>query len=363
MRAAWLTWRINRFEILFVLAVAALVAASAWVVAAQIRGLGLTDALCWPRTQDAGYATPACDRMMESFWPLTSQAALIRVVLTIAPALLGVILGVPVVARELELRTASFSWALTPSRWRWLLARFVPMLLVGVAGLVVVAWAGTMLFDALWLGRYGPDLTEVAAEGVALVARGLAAVAVALLIGSLVGRTMPALLVGVVVLGGWGLFVVPRAQAILADQRTVWQVDDAWRDGGSYLEYLEQGTFDQTRPGLPGEPGARVDEYAWNDNVQGQIEQACGASPDGASPDGASAAPDYDYQSPEYQAWDACAQPFWEQRPTAEYAVWDLVVPRSAWGDFVTLDVIMSALLGGVALLLTVVVVRYRRPE
>jgi hypothetical protein len=295
--------------------------------------------------------------MMEQFWPLQSQANLVRVVLTIAPALLGIILGVPVVARELELRTASFSWALTPSRWRWLLARFLPMLLVRVAGLAVVAWAGTTLFDALWLGRYGPDLTEVAAAGVPLVARGLAAVAVALLVGAVVGRTMPALLIAVVVLAGWGLFVVPRAQAMLAEQRAVWQSGESWLEGGSHLQWMDQGTFDQTRPGLPGEPGTRVSEDAWGEHIQQQIAEACGPSPE--DPDD----PDYDYQSPEYQAFSTCAEPFWDQEPTDQYAPWELVVPRSAWADFVALDVVMSLLLGGTAFVLTMVVVAHRRPE
>lgn len=354
MRATWLTWRINRFEILFVLALAAFVGVSAWVLADQIRSLGLTEALCWPRDPDSGsYATPECDRMMESFWPLTSQANMVRVVLTIAPGLLGVILGVPIVARELELRTASFSWALTPSRWRWLLARFLPMLLVGVVGLAVVAWAGTTLFDALWLGRYGPDLTEVAAQGVALVVRGLAAVALALLIGAIVGRTMPALLIAVVVFAGWGLLVVPRAQAILADQRAVWQREDEdqWRTGVQMLTYVDYAFFDPSRAGEPGEPGIRVDqEAAWSD-IDAQIEATCGPAPD-----------DENGESPEYRAWARCTEPITTeaQRHIVQASK---VVHRDAWDDFVALDVAMSLVLGAGALLATVVVVAVRKPE
>lgn len=356
MRATWLTWRINRFEIVFVIALAALVGVSAWVLADQIRGLGLTEAACWPRTESGRYATPACDAMMEQFWPLTDQANLIRVVLTIAPALLGVILGVPVVARELELRTASFSWALTPSRPRWLLARFLPMLLVGVVALVVIEWAGTTLFDALWLGRYGPDLTEVAAQGVALVARGLAAVAVALLVGALVGRTMPALLIAVVVLAGWGLFVVPKAQAVLAEQRTIWQQDGSWRMGGSYLQALDEGVFDTSVAGRDGEPGARIDLDARYAQIDERRAETCGDPPDGDDPD-------YDYDSPEFQTWVRCTEPFDTEYRDLEERRWNLVVPRSAWGDFAALDVVMSTLLGGTALVLTMVVVARRRPE
>jgi ABC-type transport system involved in multi-copper enzyme maturation permease subunit len=351
MRATWLTWRINRFEILFVLALAAFVGVSAWVLADQIRSLGMTEALCWPRNEDYGYATPACDAMMEQFWPLVSQASLIRVVLTIAPGLLGIILGVPVVAREVELRTASFSWALTPSRWRWLIARFLPMLLVGVVALAVVAWAGTTLFDALWLGRYGPDLTEVAAQGVALVVRGLAAVAVALLIGALVGRTMPALLIAVVVFAGWGLLVVPRAQAVLAEQRSTWvhsSNDDSWIDGDSPLAYAEFGTFDVSRPGVNGEPGARITYEEWDAQLNARILEACGEYPG-----------DDAQESRAGIAYQDCL----DRIQRDDDPQWDKTVPRSAWGDFVALDVLMSTLLGVGALLATVVVVAVRKPE
>lgn len=349
MRATWLTWRIHRFEILFVLALAALLGVSAWILADQIRGIGLSDELCWPRGEEGGYATAACDRMMETYWGVESQGGLVRIALTIAPGLLGLILGVPVVARELELRTAGFSWALTPSRWRWLLARFLPMLLVGLVGLAVVAWAGTTLFDAMWLARRGPDLTEVAGQGLALVARGLTAVAVALLMGALVGRTMPALLIGVVVFAGWSLFVVPQAQNVLARERSVWvnNSDDSWRIGdGQRLGYSDYGTFDVSLPGVNGEPGARVEYKDWNRRLRERFAIECGPAPDEDA-----------RESPETIAYYECVDGMYEDPD------WAKEVPRSAWGDFVALDVAMSGLLGSVALLLTFPVVARRRPE
>ena len=264
MSTTWLTWKMSRFEILFVLALTVLLGVTAWVLADQIRSLGLTDAACWPRTEDGGYATPACDTLMDSFWPLAGQAGLIRVGLTIAPGVVGLILGVPIEARELEMRTAVFSWAHATPRWRWLLARFLPMLLVAVVVLGVIAWAGMTLFDGLWLGRYAPDLAEVSALGVSLVARGLAAVAVAMLVGVLVGRTMPALVIGVVMLAAWGLVVVPQVQNLLAGQRSTWQREDqdSWRTGEQMLTYTDYAFFDTSRPGVAGEPGLRVDQDA-----------------------------------------------------------------------------------------------------
>jgi hypothetical protein len=352
MTGAWLTWRMHRFEVIFVLVIAAALGVSAWIVGDQIRSIGLTDALCWPRPEDGGYATPTCDRMMESYWAIESQGGLVRVALSVAPILLGLIVGVPIVARELELRTAGFSWALEPHRQRWLLARSLPMAGVALLGLVVVAWAGTTLFDAMWLARSGPDLTEVAAQGIALVARGLAALAVALLIGALAGRTMPALLIAVVVMGAWALVLVPQAQNALAKQRAVWQREDedSWRTGGSMLTYVDYAYFDPTLPGLPGEPGARIDQDAAWAAIDERVRVTCGDAP--VDDTGESAA---------YHTWAACADPIYEegQHHTVQAT---RVVPRAAWGDFVALDVVMSMLLGGAALILTIPVVGRRRP-
>ena len=97
---------------------------------------------------------------MQRFWDVEGGGSgYLRIALTVAPGVLGIILGVPIVARELEMRTTALAWSLTPSRSRWLLARFLPMLLVGVVGLGITGWLGTVLFDALLGGTAGarPD--------------------------------------------------------------------------------------------------------------------------------------------------------------------------------------------------------------
>jgi hypothetical protein len=169
---------------------------------------------------------------------------------------------------------------------------------------------------------------------------------------------MPALLIAVVVLGAWGLIAVPQAQAMLAKDRSVWvrQDDDSWRYGGGSLTYSDYGTFDTTLPGLPGEPGMRVEEQDLYAEADRQIRAACGGQPGNPEDD------DYDYESPEFLAWSECADPYW-MAVQSRAVGWSKEVPRSAWGDFATLDIAMSALLGGAALALTLLVVTRRRPE
>jgi hypothetical protein len=117
------------------------------------------------------------------------------------PFIVGLIGGVPIVSRELEMGTAQTAWFLWPSRLRWLAGKLVPVLvLLGLA----VAFAA---ISAAILGRTQPgvDVTHSSAQGPIVVGRALAAFGVGLLLGSLFGRSLPAFLIGVVLCGvlGW----------------------------------------------------------------------------------------------------------------------------------------------------------------
>ena len=66
-------------------------------------------------------------------------------------------------------------------------------------------------------------------------------------------------------------------------------------------------------------------------------------------------------ETPEYRTWTACSDPIFSESQTHVVQA-TKAVPRAAWGDFVVLDVMMSALLGGGALLLTFPLVARRKP-
>jgi ABC-type transport system involved in multi-copper enzyme maturation permease subunit len=111
------------------------------------------------------------------------------------PVLIGLVLGVPIVAREIEHGTAQMAWSLSPSRTRWLVGRTAPVLLAVVVALLVIGLLADRVTQAafpnddvagsfMWYGRRG---LLVAVRGVAWFAIGLA-------VGARLGRSLPGLL-------------------------------------------------------------------------------------------------------------------------------------------------------------------------
>jgi hypothetical protein len=255
----------------------------------------------------------------------------------------GLILGVPIVAREIELRTTDLAWSLALRRSSWLLSRLLPMLALALVGFVVLGFLGSTLFTAMEVGRASPDLTEVASQGPTLVARGLMALGIAVLVGAVIGRTMPAFLVAAIAVLVWSVVAVPIVQRSMFAEYAVWQSqgDTSWRDGVSPIAYVDFGEFDPSKPGVNGEPGARIDQ----DQIEPLMLQECGPYPDGTD------------ESPERMAVDECNQRFSDQHQ------WSRVVPASAYAHFQLVEAILGLAIGGAATLLTFPIVARRRPS
>lgn len=164
----------------------------------------LLAALCGWQAWDIGNAVASCRaaigtagcQELETSGTLHSQDV-IKVVglLGFLPFVGGTLLGAPLIAREVEQRTASLSWPLATSRIRWLRRVGVPVIGLGALLTAVPAAAGHVLVSAYapgmdpWrtfehFGLYGP----------ALVVRFVATSAIGLLAGVWLGRTLPALI-------------------------------------------------------------------------------------------------------------------------------------------------------------------------
>ncbi len=240
LRAAWLTYRMHSFEVVLSALLLAAFAAGVWFVSSSITDLDIPGT-CWPRDVNGLYAQPVCDALMERFWALGAEAGYARVGLALLAPIVGLIVGVPIVAREIELRTTDLAWSLALRRSSWLLSRLLPMLALALVGFVVLGFLGSTLFTAMEVGRASPDLTEVASQGLTLVARGLMALGIAVLVGAVIGRTMPAFLVAAIAVLVWSVVAVPIVQRSMFAEYAVWQSqgDTSWRDGVSPIAYVD----------------------------------------------------------------------------------------------------------------------------
>jgi hypothetical protein len=133
------------------------------------------------------------------------------------PFLVGLLGGVPLVARELEARTAQTAWSLFPSRATWLLRQLAPVaLVVGVSVAFAALAASPVAADrAAWGGGFASS--DLGLHGPLVLIRAFAAFGIALFAGALLGRALPAF-----VLGGALCFTLLTASGLARD---------AWRDG------------------------------------------------------------------------------------------------------------------------------------
>lgn len=127
-------------------------------------------------------------------WGFAALAAI-----ALLPAACGLLFGISLVGKELDQGTTTFAWSMAPSRRRWLLQRVLP---IGLA-IVLIGLAGGALGDVVATMREpftdpNGSLSNLGIRGVVLGAETLAYFGLALLVGAVVGRVLPALLLACV---------------------------------------------------------------------------------------------------------------------------------------------------------------------
>ncbi|HWP63438.1 MAG TPA: hypothetical protein VNO86_08210 [Candidatus Binatia bacterium] len=191
---------------------------------------------------------PACRVAWQRAGAVGVPANLLRAAALPVVVLAGVFLGVPIVATEVERGTAILPWILARSRVRWLLARVCT---IG-AVLALPATAVGLALDALQQSTttvpIGASLADYEGRGWLVPARALVGFAAGVLAGSVLGRTLPGLLAGLVVATSLVLGVVVvgdiwnRAdQTVLSDDRGGRVLGLGLRDrvSGQILTYAE----------------------------------------------------------------------------------------------------------------------------
>ncbi len=192
LKLAWVGWRQHRLALGSVAAL--LGAVAVWML---ISGLQMRSALssfgldsCTPLTASSCSTQEAV--FISDYY---SGAQTIVGALQVLPVLAGVLIGAPMVARELESGTFRLSWTQGCGRTRWLIARLVLVAVVlAAAAAAVSALFSWYYHPLLQLGQDSP-LSPLVFDlrGVAFAGWTLAAFAIGVFAGALIRRTIPAI--------------------------------------------------------------------------------------------------------------------------------------------------------------------------
>jgi hypothetical protein len=188
-------------------------------------------AIAWLRSFDIpedcfgqGYAEDRCRAYQgtilaygEALSTLGNPAAIASFV---APIIVGLVLGIALLARELEQQTTNFAWSIAPSRTTWLLDRLIPILVVVLVIGFTGGWLGD-LFQSLRTRGVDPwqSFEGLGLRGPVIAAAALLVFGVAALVGAGVGRQLPALIISGALIG-FGMYAA-------------YTVSDAWLQNDS----------------------------------------------------------------------------------------------------------------------------------
>jgi hypothetical protein len=206
---AWVTWRQHRSQLVAGLGLLVALAAAAFGTDLPIRAAYHRDALsgCLPPSARSG-----CDIIVKHFQgEFDSWAGAVRG-LAVLPALAGLFVGSPLLARELEHGTHRFAWTQGITRRRWLLSKTA---LLAAATVTITALASGLVmwwrspFDTLE-GRMAPSGFDL--EGLVVPAYALYALTLGVLAGLLLRRTVAAMTATLVIFAATRLLVLKFAR-------------------------------------------------------------------------------------------------------------------------------------------------------
>jgi hypothetical protein len=187
---AWVIARQHRFQLMGMCALTGILGLAALASELPIQAAYHRHALaqCLPPSNRSG-----CDLIVSRFLHQYSASAAVTRYLSLIPLLAGIFIGAPLLAREFEHGTHRLAWTQSVTRQRWLFAKVLVLVgatALGGAAVAVIAqwWRGP--FDAL-NGRMSPPAFDV--EGIVVPAYAVFALALGLLLGLILRRTIAAM--------------------------------------------------------------------------------------------------------------------------------------------------------------------------
>jgi hypothetical protein len=194
-RMAWVTWRQHRIALCAVAALLGAVAVLVWRAGLHLHQAYAAAVACHPASSAD---CPGLDLTFNGMDGFLANGFILQAL----PALIGAFAGAPVLARELETGTFRYAWTLAFGRWRWTLAKLVPLAVAVAAAAgalsVLFSWYYQPYFAtrnlALNLSEaspFFPGLFDL--RGVTFAAWTLTAFAIGGLAGLLIRRVVPAI--------------------------------------------------------------------------------------------------------------------------------------------------------------------------
>jgi hypothetical protein len=256
-RMAWVTWRQHRIALAGVAVLLGAPALYLWLTGLQVHRDWTAAVACHPASSGA------CGALAGYFIHDWHPAQILTIVLQAAPALIGAFVGAPVLAREMETGTFRYAWTQGFGRWRWTLAKLVPL------AVVVTAAAGAFSVLLSWYYQpflsgnpgFGGDPVPLDAavfdlRGVAFAAWTLAAFAIGALAGMLIRRVVPAIAATLAVYAGLAVaagvylrehYMTPLLVKNADAPGSAWVLSQWWTKGGKPVsqdalsQVLQQG--------------------------------------------------------------------------------------------------------------------------
>src|SRR6516164_9062438 len=186
---SWLIWRTYRAQ---AVATGAVLAAFAALVIIT----GMQMASQWHSAVVTCTASHSCGNLSSTLF-LGSHTVGFLVIMTLGvPAVLGILVGAPLLAHEFETGTAQYGWTQSITRRRWLAVKTGwPLLaaaaIAGIVSALVTWWSGPN--NALQANAFNPGRFDI--MGIAPVGYAVFAVALGIMAGALLRRTLPAIAV------------------------------------------------------------------------------------------------------------------------------------------------------------------------
>jgi hypothetical protein len=192
----WLTWRQHRAAIVTIAVVVAILGVIFIITGQQMadafQQLGVADCLAHP-------THPNCGNIIGAFRDTYGAFIAASAWLNLLPAILGMLIGAPLVARELEHGTHRLVWTQSISAGRWLAIKLAILFAVTLAATGIMTAMMSWWHAAAWSqldGHMPPLMYDF--EGIVPLAYSAFALALGIAAGVLIRRVVPAVAVALI---------------------------------------------------------------------------------------------------------------------------------------------------------------------